>query len=331
MITIEAKWSTACDQGLSSLKSVEQCVGRNRAKSQREENDSGWENRIETSISAKSRKFSLDNTDRNRTLHSHLPEINLSSGSRVLPRIVQMPWWCWIQLWQTNCKSSKRGGLDTLIDKEPKKMKYFESTKSRTLWIRRISVLKEMATEMSGWKKPRSAVCQTWQLLRRRLMSRKQKLIETVRRSGHFQSQRSRSQTWNFTGNLYQEKSRLNHVWWEIWQSTILYLQRFVIRQFCKNVEGLKNIGMKTDSMSMQMDMIKEMVNIWTWSNQTLTIWLRRKKANKIENVRAKAVAYCDEVRSYFDVIRYHVDKLEIMVDDELWPLAKYRELVMIR
>ncbi len=58
---------------------------------------------------------------------------------------------------------------------------------------------------------------------------------------------------------------------------------------------------------------------------------LARKKANAIENTSEKAVAYRDEVRVYFDIIRYHVDKLEFMVDDELWPLPKYRELLFIR
>ena len=56
-----------------------------------------------------------------------------------------------------------------------------------------------------------------------------------------------------------------------------------------------------------------------------------RKKANKMENIRDKAIAYCDDVKSYFDTIRDHVDDLEMIVDDELWPLAKYRELVTIR
>jgi glutamine synthetase len=47
--------------------------------------------------------------------------------------------------------------------------------------------------------------------------------------------------------------------------------------------------------------------------------------------MRSKAVAYCDKVRAYFDTIRYHVDKLELIVDDENWPLPKYREMVSIR
>jgi glutamine synthetase len=56
-----------------------------------------------------------------------------------------------------------------------------------------------------------------------------------------------------------------------------------------------------------------------------------RKKANRIENIRDKAIAYCDKVRPYFDEIRYHADKLELLVDDEMWPMTKYRELVTIR
>jgi glutamine synthetase len=56
-----------------------------------------------------------------------------------------------------------------------------------------------------------------------------------------------------------------------------------------------------------------------------------RKVANKIEEGRAKALAYHDQILPYFDVIRYHVDKLELIVDDELWTLPKYRELLFIR
>ena len=56
-----------------------------------------------------------------------------------------------------------------------------------------------------------------------------------------------------------------------------------------------------------------------------------RKKANRIESERGKAVAYHDNVAPYLEKIRYHVDKLEEVVDDELWPLPKYRELLFIR
>lgn len=56
-----------------------------------------------------------------------------------------------------------------------------------------------------------------------------------------------------------------------------------------------------------------------------------RKKANRIDSEREKAIAYHDTVAPCMDVIRYHIDKLELMVDNEMWPLPKYRELLFIR
>ena len=56
-----------------------------------------------------------------------------------------------------------------------------------------------------------------------------------------------------------------------------------------------------------------------------------RKVANRIEAEREKAIAYHDNVFPLFDEIRYHIDKLELMVDDEIWPMPKYRELLFIR
>ena len=56
-----------------------------------------------------------------------------------------------------------------------------------------------------------------------------------------------------------------------------------------------------------------------------------RKRANRIADEREKAVAYHDHVAPLLETIRYHVDKLELVVDDELWPLPKYRELLFIR
>ncbi len=56
-----------------------------------------------------------------------------------------------------------------------------------------------------------------------------------------------------------------------------------------------------------------------------------RKVANRIENEREKAIAYHDTVASLFDEIRRHVDKLEEIVDDQMWPLPKYRELLFLR
>ena len=56
-----------------------------------------------------------------------------------------------------------------------------------------------------------------------------------------------------------------------------------------------------------------------------------RKIANKIEDDMEHAIAYDTKVRPWLDVIRRHVDKLELQVDDELWPLPKYRELLFVK
>ena len=56
-----------------------------------------------------------------------------------------------------------------------------------------------------------------------------------------------------------------------------------------------------------------------------------RKDANRIENERDKALAYSLNVAPCLETIRYHIDKLELMVDNEMWPLPKYRELLFIR
>ena len=56
-----------------------------------------------------------------------------------------------------------------------------------------------------------------------------------------------------------------------------------------------------------------------------------RKVANKIETEREKAIAYHDTVAPVMDEIRYEIDKLELLVSDELWTLPKYRELLFIR
>ena len=57
-----------------------------------------------------------------------------------------------------------------------------------------------------------------------------------------------------------------------------------------------------------------------------------RKIANNITDTRTKAIAYSSQVKEpFFDEIRYHVDKLELLVDDKEWVLSKYRELLFLR
>ena len=56
-----------------------------------------------------------------------------------------------------------------------------------------------------------------------------------------------------------------------------------------------------------------------------------RKVANRIESIREKAIAYHDNITPFLDAIRRHIDSLELIVEDEIWPLPKYRELLFIR
>ncbi|HQU09926.1 MAG TPA: hypothetical protein PLV25_08210, partial [Opitutales bacterium] len=56
-----------------------------------------------------------------------------------------------------------------------------------------------------------------------------------------------------------------------------------------------------------------------------------RKKINQLEDSIAKARYYGEKVKPYFDEIRYHSDKLEILIDDSLWPFPKYRELLFVK
>ena len=53
-----------------------------------------------------------------------------------------------------------------------------------------------------------------------------------------------------------------------------------------------------------------------------------RKRINKLEDLEEKAQAYCQQIKPYFEQIRRHCDKLELMVDDQLWTMTKYRELL---
>ncbi|MEZ4859329.1 MAG: glutamine synthetase III [Flavobacteriaceae bacterium] len=101
-----------------------------------------------------------------------------------------------------------------------------------------------------------------------------------------------------------------------------------------ENVRGLKEIygaGFKKLATE-QMELIEEISEHISKINASITAMIEeRKKANKLEDMEKRAFAYCDKVKPYFDEIRYHCDKLELLVDDELWPLTKYRELLFTR
>ena len=97
------------------------------------------------------------------------------------------------------------------------------------------------------------------------------------------------------------------------------------------NVRGLKDIyGKEFDKYaSEQLILITDISKYIEAINSEVTNMTdERKKANIIEESTKKAQAYCNKVKPLFDKIRYSCDKLELLIDDELWPMAKYRELL---
>jgi glutamine synthetase len=99
-----------------------------------------------------------------------------------------------------------------------------------------------------------------------------------------------------------------------------------------ENIRGLKDIGLDKSSYKTQLNLVEIISGHIQNINDSVEAMLEaRKKANNIEDIHSRALKYCHEVKSYFDKIRYHADKLELIVDDKLWPLPKYRELLYMR
>ena len=100
------------------------------------------------------------------------------------------------------------------------------------------------------------------------------------------------------------------------------------------NVKGLKDIFGKDFKKyaSEQMVLIADISQrIEAINSGVTTMTNARKKANSVKDITKKATIYCNQVKPFFDDIRYHCDKLELLIDDELWPLAKYREMLFTK
>jgi glutamine synthetase len=101
-----------------------------------------------------------------------------------------------------------------------------------------------------------------------------------------------------------------------------------------ENVKGLKEIfGSEFETVGKeQIVLIREISgHIAAINSQVEAMTEARKTANALTSAEEMAHAYCDTVKPYFDTIREHADKLELLVDDEIWTLTKYRELLFTR
>lgn len=101
-----------------------------------------------------------------------------------------------------------------------------------------------------------------------------------------------------------------------------------------ENVRGLKEIfGKDFEKIAKeQISLIKEIsAHIEGINSNVEAMTEARKKANALTDAQKMAEMYCDKVKPYFEIIREHCDKLELLVDDEIWTLTKYRELLFTR
>lgn len=97
-----------------------------------------------------------------------------------------------------------------------------------------------------------------------------------------------------------------------------------------ENAKGLSELGLDNSHVKSTISAISGYLNDLVKDVEAMVE--ERKRVNQIEDGEEKAIAYCDSIKhKYFDKIRRSVDKLELLVDDEDWPLPKYRELLFIR
>ncbi|CAF3949080.1 unnamed protein product [Rotaria sp. Silwood1] len=100
-----------------------------------------------------------------------------------------------------------------------------------------------------------------------------------------------------------------------------------------KNINGLKAAGLPETAYKSQLDILtkvsEHIQTVYTKCNELVEA---RKIANALTNTRDMAIAYCTNVKeAFFDDLRYSVDKLETLIDDESWTLPKYREMLFLK
>jgi glutamine synthetase len=99
-----------------------------------------------------------------------------------------------------------------------------------------------------------------------------------------------------------------------------------------ENVKGLKDLGLPASTYEAQLDLITKIADHVNFIKTNVDQMVEaRKTANAVEDIRQRAIDYDEKVKSFFAPIRYRVDKLEQLVDDGMWPLPKFRELLFIK
>lgn len=159
----------------------------------------------------------------------------------------------------------------------------------------------------------------------------KEESLELFERLGIFSKRESEARHEILLENFYKKLQIEARVIGDVVNSQIAPAAFTYQNELIKNVKGLQDLGLSKEAYSSQLNLVERI------SKHTNTILEKaeamrqeRKKANNIEDARERAIAYDEAVKPYFDEIRYHVNKLEKIVDDAQWPLPKLRELLFI-
>ncbi|RZL51836.1 MAG: glutamine synthetase type III, partial [Pedobacter sp.] len=129
--------------------------------------------------------------------------------------------------------------------------------------------------------------------------------------------------------NFYKKLQIEARVMGEVANTAIIPAAIAYQNSLIENVKGLKELGVDSKS---SLEIVKKLSEHLDIVKTNIDAMLEeRKVTNKIEDTREKAIAYDEKVKSYFDTIRYHADKLEQIVDDSVWPLPKFRELLFMK
>ncbi|WP_421940200.1 glutamine synthetase III [Pedobacter sp.] len=129
--------------------------------------------------------------------------------------------------------------------------------------------------------------------------------------------------------NFYKKLQIEARVMGEVANTAIIPAAISYQNSLIENVKGLKELGIDSKS---SLEIVKKLSEHLDIVKTNIDAMLEeRKVTNKIEDTREKAIAYDEKVKSYFDTIRYHADKLEQIVDDSVWPLPKFRELLFLK
>jgi len=161
------------------------------------------------------------------------------------------------------------------------------------------------------------------------LISEKSELL--FKETGVFTSREAHARHEILLESFYKKLQIEARVMGELANNTIIPAALSYQTKLIENVRGLKELGLSAELYKTQLDIITRISeHINAIRTDVDNMIQERKKANTIENLRDKAIAYDEKVKTYFTPIRYHVDKLEQLVDDSVWPLPKFRELLFI-